>query len=119
MMKHKILLSLCALSTLISCYEPNVDAGYDYKDGDIVTIVPNISVIGIGIDSVHFFKGDVDINKDTTTTSYFIGAEYEMPFVHEYRISNGKTRIICFSYLMYKSSGNVIQGGPIYYSIRP
>lgn len=117
MMKHKILLSLCALSTLISCYEPYDDAGYDYTDGDIVTIVPSISVSGI--DSVHFFKGDVDINKDTTTTSYFIGAEYEMPFVHEYRISNEKTRMICFSYLMYKSGGNVIQGKPVYYSIRP
>ena len=116
-MKHRILFSLCVLPTLISCYQPYVDAGYNYTDGDIVTIVPRISETGI--DSVHFYKGDVDINKDTTTTAYFIGAEYEMPFVHEYRISNEKTRMLCFLYMMYKNDGKIIIGEPVYYSIRP
>lgn len=72
-MKKSICILISVL-TLQACYEDEVDAGFDYQSGDVITMVPSFNS---QTDSVEFYWDNEKI-----------AIEKVPPFVHEFLITN-------------------------------
>ncbi len=72
-MKKSVCVFISVL-TLQACYEDEVDVGFDYQSGDVITMVPTFNS---QTDSVEFYWDNVKI-----------ATERVIPYVHKFQVTS-------------------------------